>query len=166
MAGITYLVDSVQLYVESLNYPSNTATSASASYLSVTATATQTVTGADITNTVHPGASFFANFTAVAATCTVGLNLQAKDPASRLYTTIARCSLDSITTGLINTPFVWQCFPGITSTNGVQAGQGSNMFLTSIALPRTMRVVASITATASGGSPSVSMTLGISKTMY
>lgn len=160
--GVMTLIDGVQMYVETINWPNNTATSASAAYHSVTATATQTINGVDVTNTWHKGCAIITNFTTVAATCTVGLNLQAKDPASGLYTTIARVSFDGITTGNVNSPFYWAIYPSIAATNGVNQGQ-NNSFYTSGITPRTMRVQASITATASGGGASVSYTMSITK---
>lgn len=161
--GTSMLVDAVQMYVESVNWPANTATSASAAYHNVVATATQTINGVDVTNTWHKGTEITVNFTTINATCTVGLNLLAKDPASGLYTSIARLSLDGITTGNTNAPFFWAVYPSIAATNGVNQGQG-NSFYTSGLTPRTMRVQASITATASNaGSALVSYTLAVTK---
>ena len=160
--GVMNIADSVQLYVETQNWPYNGASQASAAYQSVTSTATQTINGANVTNTWHKGVDVVVNFTQIAATCTVALNLQTLDPASGNYATIARCSLDSVTTGNINSPYIWSVYPNIVSTVGVQAGQG-NTFYTSGIIPRTMRVQASITATASLSDAAISYTMALTK---
>lgn len=161
MAGVQSIIDSVNIYLESLNYPANTAVSASAALLSATATATNTNNSADITNTFHKGGMLFVALTSVAATTTIGLNLQAKDPASGLYMTIARVSIDAVVTNATG-QYTWELYPGIQSSVSL-SGVGVNTFNTNLALPRVMRVQASITATASQGGAGLSYTVGLSK---
>ncbi len=162
--AVNQLIDSVNMYIETQVYPYLGATSASCAYQNVAATATQTINGSDVVNTVQEGLAIMVNFTSVTATVTMAINLQAKDPATGLYATIARCSLDGLTTGNVNSPYFWSIYPGIAATNGVNQGATPNSFYTSGIIPRVFRVQASLTATASAGSPLMSYTMSLQRT--
>lgn len=149
--SVATLIDSINFFVESQDITS--------SVLTVTASATGTYTGSDITNTFHKGGIFFINFTTIGATCTCRFSLQGKDPVSGLYSVIATASFDGLTTGNINSPFYLDVYPGVTDsavTNGVRY---TNIF------PRVMRIRASITCTASVGGAAVTLTTGLSKVL-
>lgn len=157
--GAMAIVDSIQLYVETQNYTFQ----GSNALLTVTASATGTYTSLIASNAGNKGGTFFVNMATVNATCTVALNLQARDPVSGNYQTIARVSVDGIqATTATSALYCWQVYPGITSSLGT-TGIGTNDFATNKALPRNIRVVASITATASGGSAATSLTIGMDK---
>ena len=152
--GIVTLIDSINFFVQ--------AQDVSTSVLSVSASATGTYNGADIANTLHKGGTFFFAISTIAATCTVHLNVQAKDPVSNGYFTFANISLDGVTTGNIGN-YSFQVYPGIITTTG--SGLGVNDFHHNGIFPAIMRVQASITATASAGGAAFTMTTGLSKTV-
>lgn len=155
--AVSSAIDSVNFYCEQLDYPSN---GAATSLISVTSTATQTLNSADVTNTVHKGAMLFVAFTSLAATATVKFNIQAKDPVSGSYFTIRSVSVDGVTIGNAVGPSIL-VYPSILAT--VSAAYGTSDYQFNGYLPRTWRLQASITATASGGSPSVGFTVGATK---
>lgn len=156
--AVNQLIDSVNLYAEHQNFLSSVGVPGSV--LTVTASATATRNGSDFNNTIHRGCKLYINFTTIAATCTVRLNLQSKDTLSGLYITMASLSLDSLTTGNINTLFAMHVYPGILVT---VAGGGGNEAQFNDTLTKTMRLQASITATATAGGAAVSFQTGMDK---
>lgn len=156
--GMQQLADSLNFFVESETFLAPTGSVGSV--LTVTASATGTYNGTDFTNTVHKGGVLFAAFTTIAATCTVRLNLQSKDPLSGLYLTIASLSIDGVTaSNVTNGPlYVMKVYPGIAAAAGNTQEQHYNDVFS-----RTMRLQASITATASVGGAAVSFQTGLSK---
>jgi len=157
MAGVNILIDSANIFVEHFVYL--TATGSVGSALTVNASATGTYNGTDIVTQTHKGGRFFISMTTIGATCTVRFNLQSKDPLSGLYVTVASLSLDSLTTGNINTIFAMNVYPGIGASNANSAAEwGFNETFS-----KTMRLQASITATASVGGAAVTMAVGLNK---
>lgn len=128
--------------------------------LSITATATSTQNSADQTNRLHKGAVLFINVVSVAATTTVALNVQAKDPVSGNYVTIGRVSLDGQATNAVGTQAL-EIYPGISAQASL--GTANTPGGINAALPQTWRVQASITATASQGGAGVSFSVSASK---
>ena len=148
--GVNTAIDSLDFFVQ--------ARDVTTAVITVTATATSTQNSPDQVNTLHKGATLFLNMVSVAATTTVGLNIQGKDPVSGNYATIARASLDAQATNAVSTNALI-IYPGVTA----QASLGSVGSAVNIALPMTWRVQASITATASQGGAGASFTIGVSK---
>lgn len=153
--GTITLIDSAAMYVQLQDYEDSSGNAAS--LLTVTASATGTYTSPDFTNTVHKGGVFFLNLTTVSATCTMGLNLQAKDPYSGNYGTIARVSIDAVTASFTVSPIIWTIYPGVVNSTATMTYQNNGVF------SRICRIVASITATASGGNGATSFTMGLTK---
>lgn len=157
--GVASIIDSLQLFVETQNFSYQ----GSNALLTVTASATGTYTSLIVSNAGNKGGTLFVNLATVNATCTIALNLQARDPVSSNYQTIARVSLDAVqATVATSALWTWQIYPGITASVST-LGVGTNDFATSKSLPRNTRIVASITATASGGSAATSITIGMDK---
>jgi len=157
MAGVNILIDSANIFVEHFVYL--TATGSVGSALTVNASATGTYNGTDIVTQTHKGGKFFINFTTIGATCTVRFNLQSKDPLSGLYVTVASISLDGITTGNINSLFSMHVYPGIASSNANSTAEWNF----SETFTKTMRLQASITATASVGGAACTIGVGLNK---
>jgi hypothetical protein len=155
-ANIVTLINSANLYVENQDYLSSAGSAASV--LTITASATGTYNGSDITNNnSFRGARFFAVFSTIAATCTVRFSLQSKDPLSGLYITGATASFDGLTTGNTNTVFAFNVYPGLNA-----AVQSQEVNVNECISP-TMRIIASISATASAGSPACTLQTGLSR---
>jgi hypothetical protein len=154
MAGVFKAVDSVDFFVQARD----------SSLLSVAATATGTQTGADQQITQQRGIILNPVFTTIAATCTVRFTVQGKDDVSGLYYAITSLSLDGLTTGnigvtggiLAGAPI--KIYPGYTGTP--VSGTGVNDIL-----PAKIRVLASITATASGGGAATSFSVNAARVM-
>jgi hypothetical protein len=150
MAGVFKAVDSVDFFVQSRDITT--------ALLNITATATSTQNSADQVNTLHKGVVLFLNVVSVAATATLALNVQGKDPVSGSYVTIGRVSLDASATNATG-PNMVQVYPGISA---VASLGGQNGGLNAV-LPATWRVQASITATASQGGAGVSFSVSQSR---
>lgn len=153
--GIVTVIDSANLYIENQDYLNSSGSAGS--ILTVTASATGTYNGIDVTVKGERGVRFYVNFATVNATCTVRLAIQSKDLLSGLYITGATASFDGVTAGNVGTLFGFNIYPGLnaaTNSNEVNANE---------CIAPTIRLVASITATASGGSAAVSFTTGLAK---
>ena len=155
--AVSTAIDSVNFFAEQYDYPAN---GAATSLISVVSTATQTINSADVTNTIHKGVMLFVTFTSLAATATVKFNLQAKDPISGNYFNIRSMSVDGATIGTVIAPSIL-VYPSISAS--VSAAYGTTDYQFNTILPRTWRLQASITATASAGGPSVGFTVGATK---
>lgn len=151
MPGTIKLLDSLNFFIECQDN--------SSSILTVTASGTGTYTGSDVTNTVHKGGTFFVNFTTINATCTAIFLVQGKDPVSGAYGPLARVSMDALATASVGCKTI-QLYPGVVTTVG-SAGE----FHHDSIFTRIIRIVASITATASAGGAATSFTVGISKSV-
>lgn len=153
--GNVTLIDSAAMYVQLADYEDSSGNGAS--LLTVTASATGTYTSPDFANTVHKGGIFFINLTTVSATCTMVLSVQAKDPYSGNYGQIARVSIDAVTASFTVRPITWTVYPGIVTADTTLEYHNNSPFSS------VCRIVASITATASGGNGATSFTLGLTK---
>lgn len=153
--GIVTVIDSANLYIENQNYVNSSGSVASC--LTVTASATGTYNGLDISAKGERGVRFFVNFTTIAATCTVRLALQSKDPLSGLYITGATASFDGLSTGNVGTLYSLNAYPGL---NAAVSGTETNA---NECISETFRVIASITATASAGGAAVTFSTGAVK---
>lgn len=134
MGNVTQ-IDSANIFVENTD----------STVLTVSGSATGTYTGSDFTNLQNRGARFYIAFTSIFATSTVRINIQNKDSMSGLYMTVATVSLDGLTTGNKVTVNSALLYPGILAASVSVAGETPFGFPVS----RVMRVIASITATAS-----------------
>jgi hypothetical protein len=146
--GVNTPVDELDFYLDTRDI--------SGPVLNVTATSTQTVNGADLQNT-GPGAVFYVSFVSVVATATVRVNLQAKDPVSSLYFTIASLSVDGISVTTTGNPLqALYVMPGAATapTNGT---------LVQLPMPRTFRVQASITVINATATSAVAMKVGMTR---
>lgn len=153
--SVSTLIDSANLYIENADYVNSSGSAASA--LTVTASATGTYNGTDITVLSHRGLLVFVNFATINATCTVRIAVQKKDPLSGLYITGATASFDGLSSGNVGTLYAMHVYPGLNAAvvgTEVNANEG---------ISRVNRIIASITATASGGSAAVSFTTGLTK---
>src|SRR5215475_363259 len=116
-----------------------------------TVTATSTQTGADQQITTQRGIIINPVFSTIAATCTARFTIQGKDDVSGLYYTITSLSADALTSANVNTILTGapiKIYVGYTGTP--ISGTAINDIL-----PAKIRVVTSITATASAGGASV-----------
>ena len=150
--GIQTAVDSADFFVQ--------ARDVTTALINVVATATQTLNSPDQVNTLHKGVVLFLNVVSVAATTTVGLNIQGKDPISGNYVTIGRVSLDGQATNAVGANMI-EVYPGISA---VASLGGQNGGINGV-LPATWRVQASITATASQGGAGISFSVGQSRVL-
>jgi len=145
-------VDSTDFFVESRDITT--------ALLNISATATGSNNSADQVNTLHKGVALFINITSIAATATIGINVQGKDPVSGNYVTLTRISLDAQATLAATSTSMFEVYPGLTTS--VPATVGTNGAL-NLALPKTWRVQASITATASQGGANVGYSISQSR---
>ncbi len=144
--GVMQLIDSLNFYIETRDLPS--------AVFSVTATSTSTQTGSDQTNT-SPGALFHVSFVTVAATATVRVMIQAKDPVSGLYAVMASVSIDELsvtTTGNLNR--LLYVYPGAGTPGGTATAVG-------VPLSRIFRVQASITVINATATSAVALNVGM-----
>lgn len=149
MSTVSRLLDSLGFFIENQNN--------SSSVLTVTASGTGTYTGSDIINTVHRGGKFFVGFTTVNTTCTLRLTLQSKDPLTGFYVNGVTASFDALATAASNTAVAFHVYPGLLAASASTEINANESFC------RINRIIASITATASGGGAAVSFTTGLSK---
>ena len=150
--GMQTLIDSADFFVQSRDI-------GTPALLNVTATATGTNVSADQQNTLQKGVCLYVNLTSVAATATLGINLQGKDPVSGNYALIARASLDAQATLAAASTSMVQVYPGLTTQASLSGGSA----VLNAVLPMTWRIAVSITAIASGGGANVGYTVGQSR---
>jgi len=163
--GNATLVDSANIYVENtvfVNASVSTLNSAG-SVLTITGSATGTYTGSDFSNNTNNGGRFCINFVSIVATCTCRFLVQAKDQLSSLYLTITSLSLEVGTASVGTAGTMWiTIYPGLSVT--ATAGQSLSSNVNDI-FSRVMRVVCSITATASVGGAAVTAQVGLNRLM-